>query len=74
MVFLIKVLVPLLLFLLPKVAGADDIKQFRPISLEEGVYKILAKVLDLRLRKIIGKLLVEVNMLSLQAAKFWMHL
>jgi len=42
--------------LIPKVAGVDDIKKFRSISLVENVYKILAKVLALRMRKFIGKI------------------
>ena len=41
--------------LIPKVAGAVDIKNFRPISLVGNVYKILAKVLASRLRKAVGK-------------------
>ena len=32
-----------------------DIKDFRPISLVGSVYKILAKVLASRLRKVVGK-------------------
>jgi len=40
--------------LLPKVAGAQDIYNFRPISLVGSVYKILAKVLASRLRLVIG--------------------
>jgi len=43
------------LCLLPKMAGADDIKNLRPISLVGSVYKILAKVLASRLRKVVGK-------------------
>ena len=41
--------------LLTKVAWVDDINKFRPISLVENVYKILAKVLASRLRKVIDK-------------------
>ena len=41
--------------LLPKVAGAEDIYKFRPISLVGSVYKILAKVLASRLRSVIGR-------------------
>jgi len=41
--------------LIPKVAGAVDFKDFRPISLEGSVYKILAKFLASRLRKVVGK-------------------
>jgi len=40
---------------IPKVAGAVDIKKFRPISLVGCGYKILAKVLASRLRKVVGK-------------------
>lgn len=32
-----------------------DIKDYRPISLIGGVYKLIAKVLSLRLRKVVGK-------------------
>jgi len=42
--------------LIPKVAGADDMKKFRPINLVRSVYKILAKALALRVRKVIGKI------------------
>ena len=42
--------------LLPKVAGADDNKKFRPISLVGIVYKTLANVLASRLRKVVGKI------------------
>ena len=41
--------------LLPKVAGAEDIYNFRPISLVGNVYKSLAKVLASKLRLVIGK-------------------
>jgi len=40
--------------LIPKVADAVDIKNFKPISLLGSVYKILAKVLASRLRKVVG--------------------
>ena len=41
--------------LIPKVTSTDDIKSFRPISLVGSVYKILAKVLASRLRRVAGK-------------------
>jgi len=44
--------------LLPKVVGAQDIYNFRPISLVGSVYKILAKVLASRLRLLIGKVVL----------------
>lgn len=34
-------------------------KDFRPISLIGGVYKLIAKVLSLRLRKVVGKIISE---------------
>ena len=39
-----------------KVARADDIKNFRPISLGGSLYKIIAKVLAAMMRKVIGKI------------------
>jgi len=42
--------------LISKVVGADDIKNFRSISLVGSVYKILVKVLTSRLRKVVGKI------------------
>jgi len=39
--------------LIPKVAKANDINKFRPISLIGSVYKILAKVLKSRLRAVV---------------------
>lgn len=39
--------------LLPKVTGADRMSQFRPISLCSTVYKIIARILKNRLRRII---------------------
>ena len=41
--------------LIPKKAAAVEVKNFRPISLVGGVYKILAKVLATCLRKVLGE-------------------
>jgi len=41
--------------LIPKKAGAVDIKDFRPISLVGGMNKIISKVLANRLKAVLGK-------------------
>ena len=41
--------------LIPKKPGAVEIKDYRPISLVSGIYKILAKVLANRLKTVLGK-------------------
>jgi hypothetical protein len=43
--------------LIPKESGAVDIKDFRPISLVSGVYKIIAKFLANRLRRFVEKII-----------------
>jgi hypothetical protein len=45
------------LALIPKKSRAVDHKDFRPISLVSGVYKIIAKVLANRLRKVVEKII-----------------
>ena len=42
------------LVLVPKKEGVDDLKDFRLISLVGGLYKLLAKVLANRLKKVVG--------------------
>lgn len=39
----------------PKKKGAEDLRDFRPISLMGGLYKWLAKVLANRLKLVVGK-------------------
>ena len=43
------------LVLLPKKGGVEELGDFRPISLWGGLYKLLAKVLANRIKKVIGK-------------------
>ena len=40
--------------LIPKKIGQLEVKDFRPISLVGSVYKILAKVLTIRMKHVLG--------------------
>ena len=47
------------LVLIPKKRDVVDIRDFRPICLVGGLYKILAKILANRLRRVVGKVVLE---------------
>ena len=47
------------LILVPKKGGPEDLKNFRLISLVGGLYKLLAKVLANRLKKVVGSLILN---------------
>ena len=45
--------------LIPKKKGASDMQDFRPISLVGRLYKIIAKVLANRLKRVMGKVVLN---------------
>lgn len=45
------------ILLIPKIPGANSFKDFRPISLVGGIYKIIAKVLANRLKLVLEKVI-----------------
>ena len=45
------------LVLIPKKVGSRDVRDYRPISLVNGMYKILSKVLANRLSSVVEKLI-----------------
>jgi hypothetical protein len=47
----------MLLSLIPKKTCAMDVKDFFPISLVEGMYKIISKVLTNRFKSVLGKII-----------------
>ena len=49
------------LVLIPKKQNVEDLKDLRPISLVGGLYKILAKVLANRIKRVLGKVISSVQ-------------
>ena len=58
------------LVLIPKKAGVEDLRDFRPISLVGGLYKLLAKVLANRLKKAVGKVVSSAQNAFMREHKF----
>ena len=52
-------LISTFLLLIPKKEGAEDLRDFRPISLVGSVYKLLAKVLPNRLKSVMGEVISD---------------
>ena len=47
--------------LIPKKEGVEDLKEFIPISLVGSIYKLLAKVMANRLKRVVGKVVFEAH-------------
>ena len=60
------------LVLIPKKRGAEDLRDFKPISLVGGLYKWLAKVLANRLKLVVGKVVSKAQNVFVKEDKFWM--
>jgi len=45
--------------IIPKKLGAGDVKDFRPITLVSGVYKIIVKVLANRFKRVVEKIILK---------------
>ncbi|RVW26746.1 hypothetical protein CK203_108374 [Vitis vinifera] len=61
------------LVLIPKKGGAEEFGDFRPISLLGGLYKMLAKVLANRLKKVIDKVVSMIRMLAEVDVVVYLH-
>ena len=60
--------------LLPKISGAERVGDFRPISLSNSIYLIIAKVLANRLRELLGTLISPFNLLLSRVGRHFQFL
>ena len=60
------------LVLVPKKGDAEDLKDFRPISLVGSLYKLLANVLANRIKKVMRKVILE-SQNAFVVNRFWMQ-
>lgn len=60
--------------LIPKKVGAVNIKDFRPISLVGGVYKIISNVLANRLKTVLEKIIFSFQNAFIRGDRFWIQL
>jgi hypothetical protein len=60
--------------LIPKKHGADEIKNFRPISLVGGMYKSIAKLWEIRLSVVLGKIISPSQMKKRSPLRFFPNL
>ena len=61
------------LVLVPKKKDVEDLRDYRPINLVRGLYKLLAKVLINRLKQVVGKVYPHIKILLLRGGRFWMQ-
>ncbi|GKB50694.1 RNA-directed DNA polymerase, eukaryota [Tanacetum coccineum] len=59
--------------LIPKVVDPIGLGDYRPISIIGSFYKIITKILSERVKRLIGKIVGELHMLSLRVDIFWME-
>ena len=56
--------------LIPKKKGVDNLKDFRPICLVGGLYKLLTKVLANRLKKVVAKMVSKFQNAFVEGRQF----
>ena len=59
------------LTLIPKKVDAMEVKDFQPISVVGGIYKIISKVLANRLRRVAHGLISDSQNDFVKGSKFW---